>query len=64
MLILDGSVDPYLGARFLDELSHNPRMAGIHDLDPFTYAADEYEDLPEDRGYFRREIMAEAARWV
>jgi hypothetical protein len=61
--ILQGKIDPYKGAKKiwcasigLDE--------PVHEIDPFIYAASEYEDRYEDRDFFAFEIIKEAHRWV
>jgi hypothetical protein len=59
-LILDGKLDPYIGARLLWKASVNNDIDHEHELDPFIYAASEYEDRPEDREGFKRAIIEEA----
>jgi hypothetical protein len=62
-MILRDEVDPYVGARYLMELSREVRPH-FHDVDPFIYAASEYEDRPSDRSHFSEEIRAQAERWL
>ena len=35
-----------------------------HQVDPFVYAASEYEDRPKERDFFSKAIVDEALRWV
>ena len=56
MSILDGTVTPYDGARriwLLCRLLEDP----LPELDPFIYAASEWEDRPDDRRFFDKAIV-------
>jgi len=59
--ILDGAISPYDGAKQIFRASVEVEGRN-HDVDPFIYAADEYEDRPEDRGFFEAAIVLEAKR--
>lgn len=61
--ILSGEVPPYEGARKIWGASTKINVE-FHDVDPFIYAASEYEDRPEDREFFKKEILLEAQRWI
>jgi hypothetical protein len=62
--LVEGSIDPFDGARDLAEISRAVESPQFHDLDAFVYAESEAEDRPEDREFFRREILKEARRWI
>ncbi len=61
--ILSGELSPYEGARRIWGASTKVDTE-FHDVDPFIYAASEYEDRPEDREFFTKEILLEAQRWI
>lgn len=54
--ILKGELDPYTGAVSIWDASLKVADPKFHDLDPFIYAASEYEDRPDDREFFIQEI--------
>jgi hypothetical protein len=58
--ILDGTIAPYTGARRIWELTLRAPTERIPELDPFIYAASEWEDRPEDRVHFEQGIILEA----
>ena len=62
--IVAGKVTPYDGAKALwiavRALDHEEWA----DLDPFVYAASEWEDRVEDRPFFDKAILAEAQDWL
>ena len=60
--IVSGTVEPYEGAKRIWELARSAPDESLSELDPFIYAASEWEDRPEDRGHFERGILAEARR--
>jgi hypothetical protein len=62
--ILDGEIDPYSGARLLWKAAVDNDVDHGHELDPFIYAASEYEDRPTDREVFERAIIEEAREVV
>jgi hypothetical protein len=57
--ICSGATSPYEGARRIWMLSRRAE-AQLPALDPFVYAASEWEDRPEDRAYFETAIKGEA----
>jgi hypothetical protein len=57
-------IAPYEGARQIWRASLAVRDENFHDVDPFIYAASEYENRPEDRAHFAQEILSEAQRWL
>lgn len=63
-LIVNRELPAYPAAQFLMKLSWElePPLRAL--LDPFTYAASEWEDRPEDRTHFEAEILDEARRWL
>lgn len=61
--ILKNEIDPYLGAKMIWRAARKVPDTSFHDVDPFIYAASEYEDRPEDREFFRNAICDEAQRW-
>jgi hypothetical protein len=58
--IVDERVTPYVGAKQIWEASLRVE-ARAPLLDPFIYAASEWEDRPEDRALFEEGIVATAA---
>lgn len=63
-LIVSSEVRPYEGAKALSRASLAVRDSAFHDLDPFVYAVDEYNERPADRSFFEQAIMAEAHKWA
>ena len=61
--VLRGELSPYQGAKKIWWLTREADEVG-HELDPFIYAASEWEDRPEDRPLFERAIMEEAKALV
>ena len=60
--IANGRITPYGGAKRIWEITLcAPRMV-VPELDPFIYAASEWEDRPDDREHFTKEIIREAQR--
>ena len=62
--IVDGSIDAYAGAKKLSDATIRASLLDFHEVDPFIYAASEYEDRPADRQFFEEEILKEAKRWL
>jgi hypothetical protein len=62
-LICGGELEPYAGARKIWHLAQAVNEEAFHDLDPFIYAASEYQERPSDRPHFAAEIVNEARRW-
>ena len=62
--IVSGHIEPYRGARKIWEATLRVQEDDFHDLDPFIYAASEYDSRPEDRDYFLSEIIKEATRLI
>jgi hypothetical protein len=62
--IVAGEVGPYEGAREIRAVTMRMRIDNFHGADPFVYAADEYEERPNDRGFFESAIVTEAQRWI
>jgi hypothetical protein len=60
--IVAGTVAPYAGAKKIWELAR--RAPTGHELDPFIYAASEWEDRPADRLRFEQGIIEEARSLV
>lgn len=58
--IVRQEIGPYDGAKLIWEATLQSGVDHQHTLDPFIYAASEYEDRPEDRGHFSEAIMREA----
>jgi hypothetical protein len=58
--IIKSEIAPYEGARLIWRAARE--VDGSHEADPFIYAASEYEDRPNDRQFFAREILKEAKR--
>ena len=54
--ILNKSTSPYRGAKKIWALSLRLPGDRIPELDPFVYAASEWEDRPEDRRFFEEGI--------
>jgi len=62
--IVSGEIEPYQGARLIFAVVVRAGVGDFHDADPFIYAADEYEERPEDRKFFEAKIIAEAKQWL
>lgn len=62
--IVSGKVDAYVGAKRIWDLTLSAPHERWPDLDPFIYAASEWEERPEDREFFEKEVLAEAKRQV
>jgi len=58
--IVEGKIAPYTGAKRIWQLTLCAPSERLPNLDPFIYAASEWEDRPEDRVRFERGIMDEA----
>ena len=58
--IVGGTVAPYAGAKRIWELTSRVPTVRIPELDPFIYAASEWEERPEDRVHFEQGIISEA----
>lgn len=58
--IVSGKIEPYQGALMISRATIRTHVKNFHGADPFIYAADEYEDRPEDREFFREKIITEA----
>ncbi len=58
--IVDGSIDPYDGAKEIWDLTLRNHDIQISELDTFVYGASEWEERPEDRGLFIEGIIAAA----
>jgi hypothetical protein len=59
--LLRGAISPYEGAKGIWRLSLLLSGEDLSTFDPFIYAASEWEDRPEDRSEFDKEIR-EAAK--
>lgn len=61
--LLAGEISPYECAK---AIWHACLASGVvcHDLDPFIYAASEFEDRSADRDFFSCAILEEARRWA
>lgn len=55
-----GTVAPYTGAKQIWDLTLCVPIEPIPELDPFIYAASEWEERHEDRVKFERDIIREA----
>jgi hypothetical protein len=60
--IVAGTVAPYAGAKRIWDLAR--RAPTGHELDPFIYAASEWEDRPAERLRFEQGIIEEARSLV
>jgi hypothetical protein len=58
--IVNGTVAPYDGAKIIWKVATRLRPLRLPELDPFIYAASEWEDRVEDRGLFDRAIVDSA----
>jgi hypothetical protein len=58
--IVGGTIAPYTGAKRIWDLTLRVPTVRIPELDPFIYAASEWEERPEDRVHFERGIISEA----
>ena|SRR5450432_3410001 len=62
--ILQGELTPYQGSKRIWELTLLDPEEVIAELDPFIYAASEWEERPKDRKFFERSIMETAKELV
>jgi hypothetical protein len=62
--IVTGAVAPYSGAKKIWDLARRAPTDHRHELDPFIYAASEWEDRPADRISFEQGIIEEARRLI
>ena len=58
--ILRGVVGPYEGGKAIWQLARSVPEERLEQLDPFIYAASEWEDRPRDRPYFEQAILETA----
>jgi electron transfer flavoprotein alpha/beta subunit len=58
--IVQGTVAPYVGAKRIWDLTLRAPGVQVGELDPFIYAASEWEERPEDRALFEQGIRSEA----
>ncbi|KAA3611947.1 MAG: hypothetical protein DWQ01_07645 [Planctomycetota bacterium] len=58
--ILAGMTEAYPGAKEIWNLTLSALDEDLHELDPFVYAASEWEDRPEDRPFFEKAIVSAA----
>lgn len=58
--IAGGTIAPYTGAKRIWDLTMRAPAERISELDPFIYAASEWEERPEDRRHFEQGIISEA----
>ena len=58
--ILAGTMEAYLGAKEIWEITLRATDEDFPELDTFVYAASEWEDRPEDRKVFAEGIVAAA----
>jgi len=58
--IVDGTLDPYQGARLIWQIHVKEPSGSPLEAHPFIYAASEYESRPEDRQFFTDAILREA----
>jgi len=58
--IANGTIAPYAGAKRIWDLTLCVPIEPIPELDPFIYAASEWEERPEDRVHFEQGIISEA----
>jgi hypothetical protein len=62
--VTEGCLPPYDGAKRIWDLTLRIHPERIHDLDPFVYAASEWEDRPADRAFFENAILREARAFL
>jgi hypothetical protein len=62
--IVSGTISPYTGAKRIWRLTLRVPTEQIPELDPFIYAASEWEERPEDRVHFEEGIVSEARALV
>ncbi|HEX3129811.1 MAG TPA: hypothetical protein VH394_20920 [Thermoanaerobaculia bacterium] len=60
--IVEGSLEPYRGAKIIWIISLVEGVAVRQEAGPFIYAASEYEERPEDRQFFVDAIVMQARR--
>lgn len=58
--ILSGCLPPYPGAKQIWDFSRRVNDDHLVALDPFVYAASEWEDRSEDRAFFEKVIIVAA----
>ena len=63
-LILEKKIEPYTGAKNIWRAALKNFDNNFHDVDPFIYAASEYEDRPQDRKFFSKAILVEAQNFI
>lgn len=59
--IQSGAISAYEGARQIWDLALSAPDEHFPELDPFVYAASEWEDRPEERQFFEKEIESAAS---
>lgn len=62
--VVDGRTPPYDGAQAIWRITQLTEAGRVPELNPFTYAASEWEDRPADRPFFDEAIRAEAKALV
>jgi len=65
--IVSGEVDAYDGAKKIWNAQRNSGFSisdFCHKIDASIYAADEYEERPADREFFKQAIIRVASRWL
>jgi hypothetical protein len=62
--IIYKTISPYVGAKRIWDLSTRVSIDQVPELHPFVYAADEWEERPEDRLFFEQAIVSEARSLV
>ncbi len=62
--IANGTIAPYAGAKRIWDLTLQVPVEPIPELDPFIYAASEWEERAEDRVHFEQGILSEARALV
>jgi hypothetical protein len=60
--IASGAITPYKGAKRIWELTLRVPGEHFHALDPFVYAASEWDDRPGDRSFLDDGIVSESRR--
>jgi hypothetical protein len=62
--VVDERVSPYEGAKYIWKLTLLLADGHMPELDPFIYAASEWEDRPADRSAFDSAIVQEAKELI
>jgi hypothetical protein len=62
--ILGNRMDAMVGARMLWDVSLSVDDPQFHELDPFIYAASEYEERPNEKALFEIGVRREATRFA